>query len=208
MITLEAQKRVSGGADKLRRSGLLPAVVYGSKEASTPITIKRLAFEAALKEAGESSVISLVGVGDTKNVIIHDVSRHPVSGVIMHADLYAIEKGQVVEVTVPIQFVGVSKAVKELGGILVKVLHEIEIEAQPQNLPRELTVDISALTELDSQIHVRDLVPPAGVTIKTEPEEVVTMVSTAQEEKEEVAVDLSKIEVEKKGKKPEEEAAE
>jgi len=206
MITLEAQKRESGGAKDLRRGGLLPAVVYGSKEASTPIVLKKLAFEAALKEAGESSVISLIGVGETKNVIIHDIARHPVSGAVLHVDLYAIEKGQTISVSVPILYTGVSNAVKELGCILVKVLHEVEIEAQPQDLPRGITVDVSMLATVGSKIHVRDLVLPHGVTINTdntEPEEVVVMASLPQEEKEEVVVDMSKIEVEKKGKKEE-----
>jgi len=207
MITLSAQKRGSEQAKVLRRGGLLPAIIYGSKEVSTPIAIPLIAFEAALKEAGESSVITLTGTGEAKSVLIQEVVRHAVSGAIIHADLYAVEKGQTLSVTVPLTFVGVSPAVKELGGILVKVLHEIDVEAQPQNLPREIAVDISVLATLDSQIHVQDLVLPEGVTVELEPEEVVAMISVAEEEKIEVAPDISQIEVEKKGKKEEEEVA-
>ena len=204
MITLQAIKREGGEGKVLRRKGVLPAVVYGSKEASTPIAIPMLAFEAALKEAGESSVIALEGVGETKNVLIHEVVRHAVNGALLHADLYAIEKGQTLSVSVPIHFVGVSAAVKEQGGILTKILHEIEVEAQPQDLPREINVDISALNTLDAQIHIRDIVVPAGVTLMADADEVVAMISVVQEEVEKIAPDITQIEVEKKGKKEEE----
>ena len=204
MITLQAQKREVGGVNALRKAGVLPAVVYGSKEVSTPISIPLLAFEAALKEAGESSVISLEGVGEAKNVLIHEVVRHPVTGVILHADFYAIEKGQTLSVSVPLHFVGVSPAVKEQGGILTKILHEIDVEAQPQDLPREINVDISVLKTLDAQIHVRDLALPKGVTTDMDADEVVAMISVTQEEVEAPILDITQIAVEKKGKKEEE----
>jgi len=131
-----------------------------------------------------------------------------VSGAIIHADLYAVEKGQTVSVAVPLEFIGVSNAVKMLGGILTKVMHELEVEGEPSDLPHSIIIDISALSDLDSQIHVSDLVLPKGVTAELDGEEVVAMISVAEEEPVEAApVDLAAIEVEKKGKKEEEAAA-
>ena len=95
---------------------------------------------------------------------------------------------------------------KDLGGILVKVMRDLEIEAAPKDLPHNLSVDISALVELTSVIHAKNIKIPAGVTLISNPEEIVASVAEAKEEVEEapVAVDMSAIEVEKKGKEAKE----
>ncbi|MDO8548176.1 MAG: 50S ribosomal protein L25 [bacterium] len=193
----------------LRRKGLLPAVVYGRSEASTPITINAKEFGKLFHAAGESTVISLKGLGtSTKDALIHEVDFDTLTGVPIHADFYAIEKGQKVTVSVPLEFDGISPAVKEKGGILTKIMHELEIECEPKDLPQAIHVDISVLVELDSQIHVSDLKLPASAKISAGLEEVVAMISVAKEEPvEEVAapVDLSAIEIsEDRGKKEEE----
>ncbi len=205
MTVLTAQKREGGKAHTARRSGLMPAVIYGRKEKSTPITVPLIDFQKVYEKAGESTVITLKGLGEEKDVLIHDVAYDALSGLPLHADLYAIEKGQKVTVSVPLQFEGVSPAVKDLGGILVKVIHELEVEAEPKNLPHTIPVNIEKLGTLESQIHVSDIALPTGVTAEADPDDVVAMISVAVEEVEEAApVDLSQIEVEKKGKKEEE----
>jgi len=90
-------------------------------------------------------------------------------------------------------------------GSLVKVLHEIDIEALPKDLPHNIEVDVSGITTLEDLIHVKDIKLPKGVTLVTDGEDVVALVAAAKEEVEEVVVDLSAIEVEKKGKKEDEE---
>jgi large subunit ribosomal protein L25 len=153
-----------------------------------------------LKTAGESSVIDLTGLGAPMQVHIHEVDRDPVTNAPRHADLYAIEKGAKVEVAVPLEFVGESAAVKA-GANLVKVMHELEIEAAPADLPHDIKVDISLLAAVDDQIHVRDLALPKGVEAKADGDEVVALAQEVKEEAEEAApADLSSIEVEKKGK--------
>jgi large subunit ribosomal protein L25 len=123
-----------------------------------------------------------------------------------HADFYVIEKGAKVKVDVQLVFDGVSPAVKDLGGILVKVLREVEIEAGAKDLPHELRVDISTLVDLKSVIHAKDLALPTGVTLITKADEIVASIAEAKEEVEEAptAVDMSAIEVEKKGKEAKE----
>ena len=210
MVTLEVKKRdVKENPVKLREGGLVPAVFYGRKEKSTPISIPLKGFIKVWKQAGESSIISLAGEGiDDVQVLIQDVDRDPVTGVPIHADFYAIEKDKKLTVKVPIVYSGVSPAVKDLAGILVKVLHELEVEAIPKDLPHEIEVNISKLENFESKIEVKDIIVPTGVKILAKPDEVVALVSEAKEEELEVApeaVDLSAIEVEKRGK--EEEAA-
>jgi large subunit ribosomal protein L25 len=189
----------------LRTQGLLPAVAYGRSEASTAIAVNAKEFEKVFKHAGESSVISLSGLGEPKDALIHEVAFDAVSGAPVHADFYIIEKGQKVTVAVPLEFVGVSSAVKDLGGILTKVMHELELECEPKDLPHAIVVDISKLDTLESQVRVSDLALPPSAKISAEPEEVVAMISVAEEEPvEEAPVDLSAIEIsEERGKKEE-----
>src|SRR4051812_6854659 len=95
-------------AKALRNKGILPAVVYGRSEESTPISVDAKTFEKIFHKAGESTVITLSGLGEEKDALIHEVVTHAVTGHILHADFYAIEKGQKVTVSVPIEFDGES----------------------------------------------------------------------------------------------------
>ncbi len=205
MLTLAYKNREKATLHAIRKEGGMPAVFYGPKEQSTPIAIKEGDFKKVWNEAGESSIITLKGNGGEEHeALIHDVDTHPVTGAPRHADFYVIEKGKKLEINVPLEFVGVSEAVKSMGGTLVKVLHEVEIEALPKDLPRELTVDISALATLESQILAKDIKLPAGVTLITGPEEVIASIAVTKVEEEEVkTLDVDAIElVDQKGKEP------
>ncbi len=204
MISLTVEKRENLGKKiaSARTVGMLPAVVYGPKQKSTPIILSRKEFEHIFKEVGESSVIELKGLDVPLQVLIYDVDYDPVTSVVRHVDFYATEKGAKVQVAVPIIFIGESPAIKS-GASLVKVLHEIEIEAEATKIPHDITVDISILKNIEDQIRVGDITFGTGVKPVTEPEEVVILV---QEIKEEVidTPDMDAIAVEKKGKEEEE----
>jgi large subunit ribosomal protein L25 len=206
MLKLKVSKREANEvAEEVRAAGLIPAVFYGPKQEATSIKMNYQEFEKALKEAGESTIVILDLDGTEHETLIHDVDYHPVRGTVSHADFYVVEKGKKVQVHVPLTFDGVSPAEKNLGATLVKVMHEVEVEAMPKDLPHEIAVDISTLVDLESQIHASDLKMPSGVELVTGPEEVVAIVQAVEELVEEPveAVDISKIEVEKKGKKEE-----
>jgi ribosomal protein L25, Ctc-form len=212
MMKLKAQMRdKSEKLDLLRKAGKIPAVFYGKKEASTPISIAKIDFLKAWQAAGESTVVTLETPNGDVESLIHDVDLDPVTGSPRHADFYVFEKGHKVKIDIPLEFVGVSSAVKDLGGILVKVMHEVKVEAMPKDLPHNIEIDISSLVGFESQILAKDISIPSGVTLLENPEEVVALVSQPREEKEEESapIDLSAIEVEKKGKEDTEvEAAE
>ena len=181
--------------------------MYGPKNPALSVTVNEVEFLKAFKSAGESTVIVAKMGTEEHETLVHDMDLDPVTGKIRHVDFYIIEKGKKVTLHVPLEFVGEAAAVKTLGGMLVKVLHEVEIEAMPKDLPHNLEVDISALVDFDAQIKAGDLKLPAGVVLKTDAEEIVAIAAAAKEEVEEVAapVDLSAIELsEKKGKKEEE----
>ncbi len=203
MLTLKADIRdTKTNTQELRKAGHIPAVFYGKKEASTPITLKQTEFAKVWKEAGESTVVTLDTPNGSKDSLIHEVTLDAVTGIPTHADFYVFEAGHKVEVALPIEFAGVSPAVKDLGGTLVKVLHELEVEAMPKDLPHNITIDISVLAAFGDQVLAKDIPLPKGVELKVNPDEVVALVAAPREEKEEEAapMDLSAIEVEKKGK--------
>lgn len=202
MITLTVEPRDSKiKPATLREAGKMPVVFYGPKQKSTSGTVSMVDFIKVYKKAGESSVVILKEGNNEHEALIHDLDVHPVTGAPRHADFYVIEKGKKVKVNIPLIFEGVSPAVKDKAAILVKVARELEIEAAPKDLPRELKVDISSLVEFSSTIMAKDIKLPAGVTLVSGPEEIVASVSEAKEEVEEVKpIDMSAIEVEKKGK--------
>lgn len=210
MLTLPALKRDKGAAPlaSLRAAGSIPAVVYGAHQASTPISVDAKAFAKVLREAGEATVVSLSGLGAPLPTLIHEVDRDPLTNHPRHVDFYAVTKGEKVEVAIPLSFVGESAAVAA-GANLVKVLYEVEVKADPMNLPHDIEVDLSALAAVHDQIRAKDLVLPAGVELITEPEDVVALAQEVVEEKEEAAApaDIASIEVEKKGKEETEDAA-
>jgi len=203
MLTIKATKRdIKESLANIRGEGKVPAVFYGRKEESTPITISAIEFKKVWDEAGSSSVVTIEVDGESHDSLIHDVSVDPVKGHVLHTDFYVLEKGKKVEVETPLEFVGESPAEKA-GHILVKVVYELEIKASAKDLPSEIEIDISSLTELGSQIHAKDIKLPEGVELMADPEEVIALIQEAQEEPEEPAEapDLSTIEVEgeKKG---------
>ncbi len=203
MIELEVKNRdTKGDLADLRESGFLPAVFYGKKADSTPISILKTDFLKVWKKAGESTVVTLKRAEGDVDALIHDVDFDPVTGNPRHADFYVFEKGHKLEVSVPLEFIGVALGVKDHGGMLVKVLHELKIKALPANLPHQIEVDISALDAIGSQLFARDIKLPSGVDLAENGDEVVALVSEPKEEEVEEAppVDLSAIEVEKKGK--------
>ena len=207
VITLKGEKRDPKlKLAAIRAEGFVPAVYYGHKEASTPCVFALNDFKKVWRAAGESTVVTLEMPKGKMNALIYDVQVDPVKGQPIHADFYILEKGQEVSVHVPLEFTGVSVAVKDLGGSLVKVLHEVEVKGQPESLPHNFVIDISALATLDSQILAESIVLPKGITLVTHGTDVVAAIAVAKEEPIEAPVmDLASIEVEKKGKKEEEE---
>lgn len=207
MLKLIAKNRdIKEDLAEMRKNGFLPAVFYGMGKTSTPIAISRVEFKKVWLAAGESSTVKITTDKGDIDVLIHEVQVDPVSDEPIHIDFLVIDMNKKIEVKVALEFTGVSNAVKGGLGNLVKVLHEVEVEALPKDLPHNFIIDISKLETVDDQILVSDIKLPAGVTMITKDNEVIASIALQKEEKEEVTapVDLSAIEVEKKGKKEEE----
>ncbi len=205
----EIKAKTRDGKEKLedlRKKGEIPAVFYGAGTTTTSITLGNVEFKKVWRNAGESSAVQVKTENGTIDALIHEVQTDPVTNEPIHVDFLAIDMKKKIQVGVPVEFEGVSLAVKSGIGNLVKVMHEIEIEALPKDLPQKLVADISKLSTLEDSVLVSDIVLPSGVVAITPGTDVVASIIAQKEEKEEEAapVDLSAIEVEKKGKKEEE----
>ncbi len=209
MVAIEAQKRAIFGKKlkNLRLQGKIPAVMYGPKEEAVAILVDQKEFKKVLSEAGESSVVTLRLGEDEREALIYEVGLNPMTDEPIHADFYIFEKGKLIRTHVQLEFTGVAPGVREQGGTLVKIMHELEVEALPKDLPKAILVPLELLTKIGSQIAVRDLKVGGGVRVLAPETEIIASVAAPREEKveeEPAAIDLTKIEVEKKGKKLEE----
>ncbi len=164
-FVLEAAKReVKGG--KVREEGKIPAVVYGAGEPTQSLSIDKAKFEKLYSEAGEANLIDLVvdGKNDGK-ILIQEVQREPLKSKILHIDLKKIDMNKLLTAPVVIKFVGISDAVKNFGGILVKNVEEIEIECLPKDLVSEIEVDLNVLANLGDVIKIGGLKLPEGIKV-------------------------------------------
>jgi large subunit ribosomal protein L25 len=176
----------------------MPAVFYGPKEDATPITVDQRVFERLFKEAGETTLVKLKGIGEDKDTLIHDVQFHPVTDKPLHADFLVLEKGKKVTLNIPLEFVGSAPAEK-LGHIVTKVLHEVEIEVAAHEIPQHLEVDISKLENVGDHITAAEIKLPASAELKTNPEEILVSITAFVEEKPlETEVKLAEVEGEVK----------
>ena len=165
MTELEAQNRVELGrrVKTIRKSNRLPGVIYGEGVQTTPISFSFGDFEKAYRMVGESSLLKLKLDSKEYNVLIQDISKHPLNGRPIHADFYAVRMDKLLKTKVPFEFMGESPAVKNEGGILVKVMQEAEVEALPQDLPHTLKVDISLLDKIQAKLSLREIIMPKGI---------------------------------------------
>lgn len=184
-VSLEAKIREKTGkrsSGRLRRTGYIPAVLYGGKEKSQPLIVNTKDLEKALStEAGENVIISLEGGDKTRTVIVKDLQTDPVRGDLLHVDLCQISLKERLTAAVPIVVRGEAPGVKE-GGILQHRLRELEVECLPTEIPESISVDVSGLSIGDS-LHVKDLRVTGDLKILIDREEsVVSIVPPTVEE--------------------------
>lgn len=213
-MELQVQKRESSGkAFALRKSGLVPAELYGKGVENLHLAVPAKDFKKVFKESGENTIVSAVLDGKKYPVIIHDVAYDSVSGEVLNVDLYQVKMDEKIKINVPLEFIGVSPAIKEKNGLLVKSLQEIEVEALPMDIPHLLQVDISKISEIGQSLYVKDLDIPKNVKSLVSPETVVVTVTAKLTEEQELAMQqaasagVDTVKVESEEKKAERDAA-
>lgn len=200
-MKLDAKIREKGGVNQLRKSGMVPGVVYGRGMENMTVAVGAAVLDKTLKEAGESTLLELVMEnGNSKHVLIHDLQRDPVKDFPIHVDFLEVRLDQKIKAGVVLEFIGAAPAVIKLGGVLVKNMHELEVEALPQDLPHNIEVDISALKNFEDHITVGDVKVGPKIRILSPRETIVALVvpprseAELEELKAEVTEDVSKVE--------------
>ncbi|MBU6142268.1 50S ribosomal protein L25 [Patescibacteria group bacterium] len=214
-MDLSVQKRDTVGRNvkALREQGLVPGELYGKGLENIHVAVPAKEFKKVFKEAGENTVVTVLLNENKYPVLIHDVSYDRLTDEVASVDLYQVRMDEKLRVAVPIEFIGVSLAVKEKGGVLVKPLQELEVEALPLDIPHNLTADISVITEIGQSVHVKDLAVPKTVRVLVDADAVVATVTAKVTEEEELAMQqaaaggVETVKVETEEKKAEREAA-
>lgn len=191
-IELEAQKRELLGkkADKLRKIGLIPAVVYGRKISPVVVAVEKKPFVKILASpSGKNTIINLKVEGKSLPVLAHEIQYNVLDDEIIHIDFNHVVMDELVKAKIPVVLVGVPVGVKESGGVLVHGLREIEVECLPGDIPDNYEVDVTALS-INQSLHVSDLAKDAKVKITSNPSEMVASCSPPTKE-EEVAAPIS-----------------
>ena len=174
---LEVRSRAVLGkkVGRLRREGRLPGVIFGGHADSTPVETDTATFQKGYRRWGQTTLLSLTGLdGGDVAVLVHDVSREPRTGSLLHVDFARVSLTEKTHAVVPLHFGGESPAVKTYGGVMVHALLEIRIEAFPQDIPHQIDVDLAKIEQIEDTLYVRDLVVDASkITILTDPEQVI-----------------------------------
>jgi large subunit ribosomal protein L25 len=204
-IVLNAELReVTGKAVKtLRRSGYVPAVMYGRRTEPVNLQIQDRALQQAMRQAGGNRLIALQVAGqEAKHVLAREVQRDALNHAMLHVDFYEVVMTEKLRTDVPIELIGEAAPVKKGEGLLFQGLDSIEIECLPGDLPANLQVSIAGLTAVDQAILVRDLQVSEAIKVLTDLDEIVAkIIPLAAEEVEEVAPAAAAPEVELVGKK-------
>jgi large subunit ribosomal protein L25 len=187
--TLSAERRTAAGkgpAGRLRREGLVPAVVYGLGEDNVPVTVSLRELSHVLSgPSGVNTIITLQLDGKDQLALARQIQRNPLKGTLVHVDFIRIRADQEIQADVPVHLVGDAEGVSR-GGVLEQLVHAVTVEAKPGDVPPSLEIEISAL-EIGDSVRVSDLVVPAGVTIRNDPGDLVAHISAPRVAEEEVA---------------------
>lgn len=183
-ITLRAETgRIPGSrnAERLRREGKVPAIVYGQEMEPVAVAVDHHDLVAALStEAGRNILINLDMGGDRVLTLARVVERHPFRNRVRHVDFLKVSLTETIETEVPVHFTGEPAGVAE-GGVFTTAMHSVSIEALPTDLPDSVDVDVSGLG-IGDQLTVADLPVIAGVTYLDDPEAMIAQVTVFREE--------------------------
>ncbi len=172
-VKLTAERRTAIGRSavrKLKASGSVPAVMYGSKDKPEALQVSKRDINALLSHAaGENILVELEIAGQSRLALVQEVQHAPLGGAVLHIDFHAVSQDEVIHADVPLEPVGTANGVKNMGGLLEQSLRSLAIECLPRDLPDVIRVDVSALNIGDA-IHVRDIQLPAGVSTRIEQE--------------------------------------
>jgi len=169
----------------LRREGITPVHLFGHNLNSLALQCDTVQLQQLIAQAGMTKLINLEIEPEKqpKSVFIREIQRQPSTGALIHVDFYQIRKSEKIKVEVPIVLTGEAPAMKLKGRSLMQTLNNLSIECLPDKLPPQIEVDLSPLEEANQAIHVRDITLGSGITINTDPDQLVVKITEAVAEK-------------------------
>lgn len=207
-MTIEVESREatgSGSARRLRRSGSIPAVVYGGDRDSKAIQVPRPDLIRLLKKAGNENAVfllKLAGSDSSRHCMVKEMEVNPMTREIQHVDFLRIDMSTKVDVMVHVEVTGEPVGVENEGGILDHITREIEIACLPGDIPRQFEIDVSAL-HMGQNVTVGDIELPEGVDLLSDPERVVASVVAPRMPEEDEEEDEDELLLEAEGEEPE-----
>jgi large subunit ribosomal protein L25 len=204
-VSLKAVKRevVGKQVKALRRAGQLPAVIYGRHLEPIAISLDAHSTGLIMNKMTSSTLVTIQLDGKEYPALVRERQRNYIKGNLTHVDFLAVNLTETIRATVGINFVGISPAVKDYNGVLVKNLEKLEVECLPTDLPERVTVDISILKEIGDgiRVHEVDAALSDKVIVLNDPDEMVAVVTT--EKVVEEVVEAPVAEVVEEGEAPE-----
>ena len=172
----------------LRRSGVIPLHLYGRDMPSRALQADGATVARIVSQVGRNIPLYLKVEGSQEQslVFVREVQLHPVTNRILHVDFFRVDVTQRIKGDVPITLLGEAPAVRVHRGILMQSLHQLSVECLPMEMPERIEIDISGLEELDQGIRVSDFSPGQGITVLTDPEELIVRVGAPRVTEEEV----------------------
>jgi large subunit ribosomal protein L25 len=196
--TLAVETRSDAGstaARALRHAGKIPGVLFGHGEPSTPVSLEGRALEELLHAGRRHHLLTITVDGGAKDtILIRELQRDPISRRVIHADLQRVGKSEAINTTVPIAVVGVAAGVRDFGGVLDLVTHEIEINGPADRIPEHIEIDVSSLGIRD-HLTAAEVPLPTGFTLVTAPEAIVASVEPPRVEEAAPAAEAGAAEV-------------
>lgn len=183
-------REVTGKATKhLRKAGLIPANIYGHKEASEAVQINATDFEVLRKARKITGIISLRMGGHSKaqTALVRHIQRNPINSKILHIDFFRVSLTERILMKVPLHVVGEAPGVKNESGVLLHLLDALEVECAAQDIVNSFEVDVTSLEHIDDTLHASDVKLPEGFKLITDPEEGIMKVAATRAEKVEEA---------------------
>jgi large subunit ribosomal protein L25 len=180
-FTIEVTERHElgkGGCNRARKAGFIPGIAYHRHDTPVAIQVPYKEFTILAKKARLSQVFTLKSSSSTlngKSAIVKEVQQDHIKGRVLHVDFQTLRDDEEISIEIPVKLVGESPGVKNDGGVLTLVTHEVTVECLPKNIPSVVEVDISSLA-LSESIHASDLKLPAGVVLADDPHETIVSV--------------------------------
>ncbi len=194
---IKAEKREIFGKNasrRLRREGMIPAILYGADAANVPLTLKKKdVFMILRSDTGENTVFQVSFDSERRDVMIKELQRDPVSDEIIHADFVHVAMDKTVRVSVPVVSVGEAVGVKTEGGFVDFITREVEIECLPKDIPENIEIDISGL-HLRQSLKAGEITLPEGLELITSPDTIMVLIEVPLKE-EEIEVEEEEEEV-------------